>query len=135
MLWQYARPTERISCIRRASIFSVCGCIVSRKHSITQSLLSQGQFNTQADVPSVALEGLDVSVDNHILTIRGQARHTVTGEVTYREYELVNFFRQCKLSNQVDQNRITADLKGGVLILQLPKAAEAKPRQIAVRVD
>jgi HSP20 family protein len=88
-----------------------------------------------ADVPGVALEGLDVSVDNHILTIRGRARHTVVGEVTYREYELVNFFRQFELSNQVDQNRITADLKCGVLILQLPKAAEAKPRQIAVRVD
>jgi HSP20 family protein len=88
-----------------------------------------------ADLPGVALEGLNVHVDNHILTIRGQARHTVAGEVTYREYKLVNFFRQFELSNKVDQNRITADLKCGVLTLQLPKAAEAQPRQIAVRVD
>jgi len=54
--------------------------------------------------------------------------------VTYREYELVNFFRQFELSDTVDQSHITADLKSGVLTLHLPKASEAKPRQIAVQV-
>jgi HSP20 family molecular chaperone IbpA len=54
--------------------------------------------------------------------------------VTYREYELVNFFRQFELHEKVDQQQITADLKCGVLTLNLPKAAEAKPRQIEVRV-
>lgn len=87
-----------------------------------------------ADLPGVSQDGLDVRVDNNVLTMRGQARHTVAGEVTYREYELVHFFRQFELSDKVDQSRITADLKCGVLTLQLPKAAEAKPRQIEVRV-
>ena len=87
-----------------------------------------------ADLPGVAKEALDVRVDNNVLTIRGHARHVVPGEVTYREYELVNFFRQFELSDQVDQSRITADLKCGVLTLNLPKAEEAKPRQIEVRV-
>jgi HSP20 family protein len=66
--------------------------------------------------------------------MRGHAHHAVPGEAIYREYELVNFFRQFELSDTVDQSRITADLKCGVLILQLPKAEEAKPRQIEVRV-
>jgi len=87
-----------------------------------------------ADVPGVAQETLDVRVDHNVLTIRGHARHGVPGEVTYREYELVNFFRQFELSDTVDQNHITADLKSGVLTLHLPKASEAKPRQIAVQV-
>jgi HSP20 family molecular chaperone IbpA len=87
-----------------------------------------------ADLPGVAQEGLDVRVDNNVLTIRGQANHAVAGDVAYREYELVNFFRQFELSDKVDQNRITADLKCGVLTLQLSKAEEAKPRQIEVRV-
>jgi HSP20 family molecular chaperone IbpA len=87
-----------------------------------------------ADLPGVAQEALDVRVDNNVLTIRGQARHTVLGDVTYREYELVNFFRQFELSDKVDQHQISAELKCGVLTLQLPKAAEAKPRQIAVQV-
>jgi HSP20 family protein len=87
-----------------------------------------------ADVPGVAQEALEVRVDNNMLTIRGHARHGVPGEVTYREYELVNFFRQFELSDKVDQGRITADLKCGVLTLNLPKAEEAKPRQIEVCV-
>jgi len=87
-----------------------------------------------ADLPGVAKEALDVRVDNNVLTIRGQARHVVPGEVTYREYDLVNFFRQFELSDKVDQSHITADLKSGVLTLNLSKAQEVKPRQIEVRV-
>jgi HSP20 family protein len=87
-----------------------------------------------ADLPGVAQEALDVRVDNNVLTIRGHARHTVPSEATYREYDLVNFFRQFELSDKVDQSHISAELKCGVLTLQLPKAAEAKPRQIAVQV-
>src|SRR5919109_177172 len=87
-----------------------------------------------ADLPGVAKEALDVRVDKNILTIRGQARHAMPSDMTYREYELVNFFRQFELNEQVDQQRITADLKYGVLTLHLPKAEEAKPRQIEVRV-
>jgi len=87
-----------------------------------------------ADLPGVAKEALDVRVDNNILTIRGHARHAVPGDIGYREYELVNFFRQFELNEKVDQQRISADLKCGVLTLNLPKAEEAKPRQIEVHV-
>ena len=87
-----------------------------------------------ADLPGVARDVLDIRVDHDVLTIRGHARHVAPGEVTYREYELVNFFRQFELSDKVDQGRISADLKCGVLTLNLPKAEEAKPRQIEVRV-
>jgi len=87
-----------------------------------------------ADLPGVAKEALEVRVDNNVLTIRGQVHHAVPSDVTYREYELVNFFRQFELHEKVDQQRITADLKCGVLTLNLPKAEEAKPRQIEVRV-
>jgi HSP20 family protein len=87
-----------------------------------------------ADLPGVSREALDIRVDNNMLTMRGHARHTVPGDNTYREYELVNFFRQFELNEKVDQQRISADLKCGVLTLHLPKAEEAKPRQIEIRV-
>jgi len=87
-----------------------------------------------ADVPGVAQEALEVRVDHNVLTMRGQARHVLPGEVTYREYDLSNFFRQFELSDKVDQSHITADLKSGVLTLHVPKAEEATPRQIEVRV-
>ena len=46
-----------------------------------------------ADVPGVAQEALEVRVDDNVLTIRGHARHAVPGDVIYREYEMVSFFR------------------------------------------
>src|SRR5216683_7862689 len=72
-----------------------------------------------ADLPGVAKEALEVRVDNNVLTIRGHARHAVPGDVIYREYELVNFVRQFELYDKVDQSRITADLKCGVLTLNV----------------
>ena len=88
-----------------------------------------------ADVPGVTPDHFDVRVDNHILTIRGQAAHGLPGEPTYREYELVNYFRQFDLSAKVDESQIAADLKQGVLTLTLSKVAEAQPRKIAVTVS
>ena len=88
----------------------------------------------KADLPGVGKENLDVRVENNLLTIRGKSAHVAPGEPIYREYELVNFFRQFELNERVDQAKISADLKHGVLTLQLPKAEEAKPRRIDVKV-
>lgn len=89
----------------------------------------------KADLPGVAKEGLEVRVDNNLLTIRGKAAHAASGQPVYREYTLVNFFRQFELNDRVDQSKISAELKHGVLTLSLPKAEEAKPRKIEVRAD
>ena len=88
-----------------------------------------------ADLPGVAKDGLDVRVENSLLTIRGKTHHNVAGEFNYREYDLVNFFRQFELNERVDQQKISAELKNGVLTLHLPKAEEAKPRKIDIRVS
>jgi len=89
----------------------------------------------KADLPGVSKEGLDVRVENNLLTIRGKAAHAAPGDPIYREYELVNFSRQFELNERVDQSKISADLKHGVLSLDLPKAEEAKPRKIDVKVS
>lgn len=87
----------------------------------------------KADLPGVSKEGLDVRVENNLLTIRGKASNAAPGDPVYREYGLVNFFRQFELSDRVNQANISAELKNGVLTLNLPKAEEAKPRKIEIK--
>ena len=87
-----------------------------------------------ADLPGVTDEDLDVRVDNGILTIQANPKHALEVEPDYREYQLVRFFRQFELPEQVDQQKIAGEMKNGVLKLTLPKAEKAKPRQIKIDV-
>ncbi len=89
----------------------------------------------KADLPGVDRQNLEVQVENNLLTIRAKPTHASAGEPLYREYELVNFFRQFELSEKVDRAKISAELRHGVLTLHLPKAEEARPKKIEVRVD
>jgi HSP20 family protein len=88
----------------------------------------------KADLPGVAKDSMDIRVENNLLTIYAKAAHAARGEPIYREYGLVNFFRQFELNERVDQSKISAELNHGVLTLNLPKAEEAKPRKIDVKV-
>ena len=88
----------------------------------------------KADLPGVSKNSMDIRVENNLLTIRANPAHVAPGEPIYREYGLVNFFRQFELNERVDQSKISAELNHGVLTLNLPKAEEAKPRKIDVKV-
>lgn len=85
------------------------------------------------DMAGVTADNLDVRVDNHVLTIRATAQHAAPAGAIYREYELANYFRQFQLNDKVDETTIGAELKHGVLTIQLSKAEEAKPRRITVQ--
>jgi len=88
-----------------------------------------------ADVPGVTKDGLDIKVDNLVLTIRGTVSRKLRENATWREFDLLNYFRQFNLSEAVEIDKISAELRHGVLTLRLPKAEKAKPKQIAVSVS
>jgi len=88
-----------------------------------------------ADLPGVDKDGLKISVDEGILTLEGKVGERPRENLLMQEFEPVNFFRQFELSETVDQSKIGAELKHGVLTLRLPKAEKAKPRQIEVIVS
>jgi HSP20 family molecular chaperone IbpA len=88
-----------------------------------------------ADLPGVSPNDLKIRLEDNILTIQASPKHLIEAEPVYREFELVNFFRQFELSDQVDQERIAAGLNHGVLRLYLPRAEKAKPREIPVRLE
>ena len=87
-----------------------------------------------ADLPGVGPDDLSIEVKDNILTLQARAKHNLPGNAVYREFALANFFRQFQLAETVDITGIRAELKHGVLTLHLPKAEEAKPRQIQVTV-
>jgi len=87
-----------------------------------------------ADLPGADKKDLDVRVENDVLTIKAKSNGVIPAEPQYREYELLSFFRQFQLSDTVDQEQIKAELKHGVLIVNLPKKEAAKPKQIKVAV-
>jgi len=87
-----------------------------------------------ADLPGVEKDKVDVRVENNVLTIKGTTASTLPATPQYREYELLHFFRQFELSETMDQEKIKAEMKHGVLIINLPKKEAAKPKQIAVQV-
>ena len=121
---------------RRGSGFdsSAVTSTVARLRGASENLLALTSAPSH-DVPGVTPDHIDVRVDHHLLTIWGRASHGLPAEATYREYELVNYFRQFDLSAKVDESQIAADLKHGVLTLTLSKVADAQPRKIAVAVS
>ena len=89
----------------------------------------------RAELPGVNAKDLDISVHDNNLLIEGERRIAAEGEgVSYhrREREAGTFQRIISLPTRVDAAKVTAVCKNGVLTVALPKAAEAKPRQISV---
>ncbi len=92
----------------------------------------QERLTVLADLPGVTAQGLSVQVEQGILTIEGRVDWDTPGNLLRREFSLLNFYRQFRISEAVDTTKIRATLRNGVLTLELPKAEEAKPRRIPV---
>jgi HSP20 family protein len=89
-----------------------------------------------ADMPGVSKERLGVRVDGETLVIEGSAAVDVPEklELLYGEVRNPFYRRSFTLSRELDASKIEANLRDGVLRLHIPKAEEARPRRIDVRV-
>ena len=87
-----------------------------------------------ADLPGVTADGLDLQVQDNRLTLFGrvQQRDSAGLCIVHQEYQTGDFLRSFILSDEVDHDRIQAKLSNGVLRVELPRAARAKPRRIEV---
>jgi HSP20 family protein len=91
-----------------------------------------------AELPGVKPEDVKVSVEGNVLTIQGtkqQMAEERTERVHRYERTYGTFERTFTLPAMVDASNIKATYEHGVLMVTLPKAAEARPRQIQVEVQ
>jgi HSP20 family protein len=86
------------------------------------------------EMPGVAKEYVDVNVENDVLTIEGRIDFSKYERLqpVYTEYNVGHYARTFRLSSKIDQDRISAEIKDGVMTLLLPKAEKAKARRIKV---
>jgi len=95
------------------------------------------EFIINAEIPDVKKEDVKVMVDNGILTIRGERKQEKEekGKKFHRvERFYGSFSRSFTLPNNVDESKIEASFKDGMLNLTVPKIEETKPKAIDVKI-
>lgn len=91
------------------------------------------RYVLQAEMPGVTKEGLEISLEGNTLTFTGQRREeAVEGRPLHRESRVNNYRRVFELDPAIDTQKITAEMRQGVLTLTLPKAERVKPRKIEI---
>ena len=121
------RPLDRFtSDLPAASWFPACDVFESKD-----------AVKLLAELPGVRPEDVKLSVENNLLTIRGEKRRQSgdrSGTVRSFERSYRRFERSFALPSTVDPNRISASFEHGILTVTIPKAERARPREIPVTV-
>ena len=86
------------------------------------------------EMPGVQKSDVVVNVEDGVLTVQGQIDVTKYKglQPLYTEYNIGHYARSFRLSSKIDQTKIGAEMKDGVLLLRLPKVKEARPRTIKI---
>ncbi len=96
------------------------------------------EFAIKAEIPDVKKEDVKVTVDNGVLTIQGERKQEKeeNGKKFHRvERFYGSFARSFTLPDNVDETKIKATFKDGMLNLQIEKTEEVKPKSIEVKVE
>ena len=98
------------------------------------------QVRIVMEIPGVRPEDVKLSLENNILTIRGEKRQEEQGESDDRRVHRYErsygvFERTFALPNTVDADQVEAGFEGGVLTVTLPKAERMRPREIKVKTS
>lgn len=104
---------------------------------LTDVIEDKDQFLLHIDLPGIKLEDIKIKVQEGKLTISGERKlETETKEKNYHRIERSygSYFRSFDLPNNINLDAITAEHTNGQLTISLPKAEEAKPKEITIRV-
>lgn len=86
------------------------------------------------EMPGVDKDDLDIQFEDHKLTIHGKVEPRNAGRTLVAgEYEIGDFHRTFTINDGIDVEKISAELRRGILTLNLPKSEAVKPRKIQVK--
>ncbi len=92
-------------------------------------------YYLKAELPGVKSENIEIQTTDTSISLAGERKISTENNGTKyhrRERESGKFSRILSLSNEIDSEKVEANLKNGVLKVILPKAEKAKPRQITI---
>lgn len=95
-------------------------------------------YVVKVELPGMKKEDIDLSLHNGVLTVSGERKHEQAageGETFRSERFFGRFQRSVTLPARVDSSGVKASYKDGILTIELPKAEDAKPKQISVNAD
>ena len=100
--------------------------------------VDKDRYFVTLELPGLKKEDIKISLHEGVLTVSGERKDERTfkdGETYRSERFFGKFERSVKLLSAVDSGKIAANYKDGILTVELPKAEEAKPKEIAVSVS
>ncbi len=112
------------------------GNLVNSGHWLALDVVEQNEaYIVEADVPGLLPDKIDITVQKRTLTISGEITREELSDDSrelLRERVQGRFSRSITLPDPINVDDVEASYQDGVLTLTLPKAADAKPRQITV---
>lgn len=90
-----------------------------------------------AEIPGAKEDSINITLEKDQLCIEASVNFEKPEnmDLSYQEYRIGDFKRTFTLNETIDQDKIKADYKNGLLTVKLPKAEPAKPKKIAVKVN
>ena len=96
------------------------------------------EIEVSAELPGMDQKDVDISLYNNVLTIQGekkQKKEDKEGDYYHMECSYGSFHRDIALSSEVDESKIKADFKNGVLKITLPKKEEARRKAKKIEIS
>jgi len=94
----------------------------------------EDRFELFADIPGIATESIDITLENGVLAISGERESTPTdgGSLKRSECQSGSFYRRFILPETTDADNVSASGNNGVLTVTIPKPKPVQPRKILV---
>lgn len=95
------------------------------------------KYKIEAELPGLDKKDISISIIDDILEIKGESEKEYKEEkkgIKWREYKSSSFFRRFKLPNNLDEDKITTDLKNGRLQISIPKLETEKKEKKTIEI-